>query len=152
MTVQTFADAEALLRASGTELGPGEWMLVDQARIDEFAHATNDPQWIHVDAERAAAGPFGGTIAHGFLTLSLLTAMIGGLYRVENVAMGINYGLEHVRFLQPVRSGSRVRASGSVASATRTGSGVRVGLQLAVEIEGQTKPALVAEFIVLYPG
>ena len=98
-----------LLDAVGASLGPGDWFEVDQARIERFADATDDHQWIHVDVERATAGPFGAPIAHGFLTLSLLTALATPLLEVDGVAMGVNYGFEKVRFLQPVTAGSRAR-------------------------------------------
>ncbi len=146
----TFANPAALLDAVGTEVGPTEWLEIDQHRIDSFAVATGDEQWIHVDPERAAAGPFGGTIAHGHLTLSLLAPFTAQLFDVHEVQMAINYGLDRVRFLQPVRSGSRVRASGSVTGSESVGLGVRVGVTITVEIDGEAKPALVAETIVLF--
>ncbi|QEO14988.1 MaoC family dehydratase [Agromyces intestinalis] len=148
-----FASPADLLGAAGTALGPGDWFAIDQARIDAFADATDDHQWIHVDVERAAAGPFGAPIAHGFLTLSLLTALAGPLLAVDGVAMGVNYGFEKVRFLQPVTVGSRVRAVGSIASAEQTGTGIRVVQDLAIEIEGAGRPALVAQWVTLIvPG
>ncbi|MBT2384108.1 MaoC family dehydratase, partial [Streptomyces sp. ISL-11] len=105
-----FTSPEELRAAVGEELGPGDWLEVDQKRIDLFAEATGDHQWIHVDAERAAAGPFGTTIAHGYLTLSLLAALVPPLMRAEGARMGINYGLNKVRFPAPVPAGSRLRA------------------------------------------
>lgn len=128
----------------------GEWLTVDQARILAFADATDDHQWIHLDAERAAAGPFGATIAHGYLTLSLLPFLTGGLVAVENAAMVVNYGLDRVRFLQPVTAGSRVRAQVEVISAEESRQGWRVGSRTTIEIEGAETPALVAETIALY--
>jgi acyl dehydratase len=150
--MMTFANPAALLDAVGADLGTTEWLEVDQQRIDAFAVATGDEQWIHVDPVRAAAGPFGGTIAHGYLTLSFLAQFTAQLLEVHDVAMAINYGLDRVRFLQPVRSGSRVRASGSVTSAEAVGLGVRVGVKITVEIDGESKPALVADTIVLFAG
>lgn len=144
-----FVKAEDLLGAVGTELGTSDWLLVDQERIDKFAEATGDHQWIHVDIDRAAAGPFGGTIAHGYLTLSLLPMLSGPLFTVANAAMRINYGLDRVRFLQPVRSGSRVRAVATLASAERVAQGVRAIVSVTMEIEGSAKPAFVAESIAL---
>ncbi|QNE47101.1 MaoC family dehydratase [Glaciihabitans sp. INWT7] len=145
-----FANPAALLTAVGAELGTTEWLEIDQHRIDGFAAATGDEQWIHVDPQRAAAGPFGGTIAHGYLSLSLLAPFTAQLLEVGSVAMAINYGLDRVRFLQPVRSGSRLRARGSITSAEAVGLGVRVGVKMTVEIDGESKPALVADTIVLF--
>ncbi len=145
-----FGHPRELLGAIGTELGAGEWIEIDQSRIDLFADATGDHQWIHVDPERAAAGPFGGPIAHGFLTLSLLPALQDGLLEVGDVAMAVNYGLDRVRFLQPVPAGSRVRASSVITNAEQTSMGVRLSQQVTVEIEGQDKPALVADAIALF--
>ena len=145
-----FGHPRELLDAIGTELGAGEWIEIDQSRIDLFADATGDHQWIHVDPERAAAGPFGGPIAHGFLTLSLLPALQDGLLHVGEVAMAVNYGLDRVRFLQPVPAGSRVRASSVITNAEQTSMGVRLSQQVTVEIEGQDKPALVADAIALF--
>jgi acyl dehydratase len=144
-----FVNAEDLLGAVGNELGTSDWLLVDQDRIDTFAEATGDHQWIHVDVERAAAGPYGGTIAHGYLTLSLLPLLTGPLFSVTNAAMRINYGLDRVRFLQPLRSGSRIRAIATLTSAERAAQGVRGVVSVTMEIEGSAKPALVAETIVL---
>ena len=148
----TFANPAALLDAVGTDLGTTEWLEIDQNRIDSFALATGDEQWIHVDPARAAAGPFGSTIAHGYLTLSLLAPFIAELLEVREVTMAINYGLDRVRFLQPVRSGSRLRASASVTSAEEVGLGVRVGVKITVAIDGESKPALIADTIVLFAG
>jgi acyl dehydratase len=148
----TFANPAALLDAVGADLGTTEWLEIDQHRIDNFALATGDEQWIHVDPARAAAGPFGRTIAHGYLTLSLLASFTAELLEVHDVTMAINYGLDRVRFLQPVRSGSRLRASASVTSAEAVGLGVRVGVRITVEIDGESKPALIADTIVLFAG
>ncbi|GAA2837116.1 acyl dehydratase [Leucobacter komagatae] len=127
-----------------------DWLLVDQERIQAFADATGDHQWIHIDVERAAAGPFGSTIAHGYLTLSLIPHLSGGLLAVENVAMAVNYGLDRVRFLQPVKAGSRVRARVEVVSAEESRQGWRVGSKTTIEIDGEETPALVADTIALY--
>ena len=105
--VTVFADLAELTAAEGAQLGPTDWLVVDQARVDQFAEATDDHQWIHVDPERAASGPYGGTIAHGLLTLSLLPHFMHDLYRVDDVAMAINYGFNKVRFITPVPTGSR---------------------------------------------
>lgn len=128
----------------------GDWFLIDQARIQAFADATEDWQWIHLDAERAASGPFGATIAHGYLTLSLLPRVTEGLLQVDGAAMVVNYGLDKVRFLQPVTVDSRVRAVTEVVSAEGGAQGWRVGARTTVEIEGSERPALVAETIALF--
>ena len=134
----------------GREVGVTDWLAVEQDRIDQFADATDDHQYIHVDAERAAQTPFGGTIAHGFLTLSLLSALSsrGGGLKLENTVMGINYGLDRVRFVNPVRSGQRIRARFTLSSAEEKRTGqflLRYGVT--VEIDGEEKPALVADWL-----
>ena len=148
MTSRTFASPAELAASVGTLIGTGDWVGVDQKRIDLFAEATGDHQWIHVDPERAAAGPFGGTIAHGYLTLSLIPVLVQDVHRTEGVRMGVNYGLNKVRFPAPVRSGSRVRASVTVLSAEEVTGGYQITTQITVEIEGGAKPACVAETVV----
>jgi len=133
----------------GAELGPGPWLTVEQDRIDAFADATGDHQWIHVDRDRSARGPFGRTIAHGYLTLSLVASMMGDVIEVTGRSSGINYGIDKVRFVSPVREGSRIRMRGSVLAATPRAGGVQYRLGLSIEIEGEEKPAMVGEFIVL---
>ncbi|WP_344249587.1 MaoC family dehydratase [Isoptericola hypogeus] len=128
----------------------GEWFTIEQARIDAFADATEDHQWIHLDAERAASGPFGTTIAHGFLTLSLLPRLASSLVEVGGVAMAMNYGLDRVRFLNPVTAGSRVRATTELTGAETVAQGVRLSSTVTIEIEGVDKPALVAQTLALY--
>ncbi|MBD7957493.1 MaoC family dehydratase [Microbacterium sp. Sa4CUA7] len=145
IAVESPAGLPAVVGASAT----GDWFEITQERITAFADATEDRQWIHLDAERAASGPFGGTIAHGYLTLSLLPRLTEGLLQVGGTAMAVNYGLDKVRFLQPVRAGSRVRAVTELASADETPQGVRVGMRTTVEIDGSPKPALVAETLAL---
>jgi acyl dehydratase len=145
----TFTGAADFEAVKGQHLGVSQWHTVSQEQVNLFADATNDHQWIHVDVERAAAGPFGGTIAHGFLSLSLLAAFGPELYTVEGARMAINYGLDRVRFLTPVRVGSRVRDSADVLDVVLTDGGVRVTIRHTVEIEGAPKPALVADAIVL---
>ncbi|MFS0699329.1 MaoC family dehydratase [Cellulomonas sp. 179-A 4D5 NHS] len=150
MTVITVASPASLGSAVG-QTATGEWRVVDQGRIDLFADATDDHQWIHVDPERAAAeSPFGGPVAHGFLTLALVPALTAGLLDVGGTAMVVNYGLDRVRFLQPVLAGSRVRATTVVESAEPTAQGVRVSSTVTVEIEGAPRPALVARTIALF--
>jgi acyl dehydratase len=131
----------------GEHLGVSDWTTIDQAMIDTFAEATGDDQWIHVDPQKAAEGPFGTTIAHGFLTLSLLPLLVQQVYRVDGVAMAVNYGLDKVRFVAPVPVGSRVRVSTEVRRTEDAGGGLRVFLASTVELDGSDKPALVAETI-----
>jgi acyl dehydratase len=142
---QGIADLEA---AVGTELGPTDWFTVDQARIDQFADATEDHQWIHVDPERAAAGPFGTTVAHGFLTLSLVSYLAGQLRRSSGARMGINYGLNRVRFPAPVPVGSRIRARSTLISCDRIGDdAAQLVNRVTIEVEGNAKPACVADTV-----
>jgi acyl dehydratase len=138
-----------LLKLVGTELGPSEWMTVDQPMIDKFAEATGDHQWIHVDVERAKKEmPGGKTIAHGYLTLSLVPRMAAGLLEVTKRSRGINYGSNKIRFISPVQAGARIRVRQRITGAEEVpGNGVRVSSEMTVEIEGQEKPALVGEII-----
>ena len=146
--METFRSADEVRDAVGRELGPGEWFTVEQSRIDGFADDTEDHQWIHVDRERAAAGPFGAPIAHGFLTLSLVPHLANGVRTFENVAMGINYGLDKVRFPTPVPAGSRVRARAVVADVDDLADGgVQMVTRVTVELENAPKPACVAELV-----
>ena len=134
----------------GVELGPSEWMTVDQAMIDKFADATGDHQWIHVDVERAKREmPGGKTIAHGYLTLSLLPLLLREVFAVQGARMGINYGVDRIRFTAPVPSGSRVRALARLLSTERRGEGVLCRLGVTVEIEGGERPACVGEVLSL---
>ena len=144
-----FATPDDLLDAVGQHLGHSEWVTVDQGRIDLFAEATGDHQWIHVDAEAAAAGPFGATIAHGYLTLALTNLLLPEIVRVEGISMGVNYGVNRVRFPQPVLVGSRLRASATLTSADELPgtAGVQTVITITVEIEGQAKPACVVESV-----
>ncbi len=151
--MRVFADVEALKRAAGQELGVSDWITVDQAMIDRFAEATGDHQWIHVDVARAKASPFGGTIAHGFLTLSLLARLSQETYRVEKLAARLNYGCNKVRFTAPVPSGKRIRARFTAQSVEDVPQGVRLTTAAVVELEGAAKPACIAEQIsILIPG
>ena len=145
--MKTFASTDELAAAVGTTMGPGEWTVVDQKRIDAFAAATGDDQWIHVDPERAAAGPFGTTVAHGYLTLSLLPMLARDLYRVEGVRMGVNYGLNRVRFPSPLPAGSRVRASAEIVSVDPVDGGVQLVARVTVHRDGGDKPCCVAETV-----
>jgi acyl dehydratase len=135
-----------LLQHVGRELGPSDWMTVDQAMIDTFAEATGDHQWIHVDVERARREmPDGKTIAHGYLTLSLVPRLAATLMRVKKRSRGVNYGSNKVRFISPVQAGARIRLRQRIANVEEIPGGVRVTSAMTVEIEGQSRPALVAE-------
>ena len=142
---------EQMLDAIGTKFEPGEWIEIGQDRINTFADCTEDHQFIHIDEEAAKNTPFGGTIAHGFLTLSLLSKMAEGNGIVpENIVMGINYGFDKVRFLAPVRAGKRVRANTEIADITeKDGNRFLVKQAITVEIEGEDTPALVAEWLTM---
>lgn len=131
----------------GTELGLSAWHEITQERVNLFAEATGDHQWIHVNPELARQGPFGGPIAHGYLTLSMLPMLLADLIRSEGVALAVNYGLNRVRFTSPVPVGARVRAVASLKEFEEVSGGVQLVLAVRVEIEGQEKPALVAETI-----
>lgn len=148
--VKVFDGITDLAGAVGTDLGAGNWVLIDQHRVNLFADATEDHQWIHIDESRAAAGPFGGTIAHGFLTLSLLAPLLSELYRVDNVSMVVNYGLNKVRFINPVRVGSKLRASAVLSDVTELTGAVQATFTTTIEIDGEDKPACVAESILRF--
>ncbi|MFE1381292.1 MaoC family dehydratase [Streptomyces sp. NPDC058740] len=145
-----FTSAEELRAGVGEQLGHSDWLEIEQKRIDQFADATGDHQWIHVDPERAAAGPFGRTIAHGYLTLSLLPTLVPQIMRIEGMKMGINYGTNKVRFPSPVPVGSRLRATAVLTEVTEAGGGVQVTATVTVEREGGDKPACVAESVSRY--
>ncbi len=129
----------------GQEIGVSEWITVDQQRIDQFAVATGDHQWIHVDPAKAAEGPFGTTIAHGFLTLSLMPEMFASAFHIDDVRMGVNYGLNKVRFTAPVPSGGRVRGHFVLHGFHAIEGGAQMAVNVTVELEGSSKPACVAE-------
>jgi acyl dehydratase len=138
-----------LEQAGERELGASQWVTVDQRAIDQFAEATGDHQWIHVDPEKASQGPFGTTVAHGYLSLSLIPALLEQVLRVKDARMGVNYGIEKVRFTAPVPSGSEVRLHATLKSTERRGEGVLFRLGVTVEIRGQGKPALVGDVLYL---
>jgi acyl dehydratase len=144
---RVFASLDELRAAVGEQLGWTDWLEIGQKRIDGFAEATGDRQWIHVDPERAAKGPFGTTIAHGYLTLSLIPSLMPQLMRVEGVTMGVNYGVNKVRFPAPVPVGSRLRATAELAEATEVGGGVQLVTRVTIEREGGDKPVCVAETV-----
>ena len=131
----------------GTHLGNTDWMVIDQARIDQFADATDDHQWIHVDAEKAATGPFGATIAHGYLTLALVNKFLPGLITVTGTSMGVNYGCEKVRFPAAVVVGSSIRATGKVVTVDEVSGGCQIVVQVTIEIRGSDRPGCVVDTI-----
>ncbi|HPO20312.1 MAG TPA: MaoC family dehydratase [Rubrivivax sp.] len=146
----TFDSNAAVLAAVGRDLGATDWMVLDQARIQRFADATDDQQWIHVDPQRAAAGPFGGCIAHGYLTLALASKFLPELVSYQRLKMGVNVGTDRVRFPAPVKAGSRIRGRGEVLAAEEAkGGAVKVTIRITVEIEGSDKPGCVVDTISL---
>ncbi|GAB2815770.1 MaoC family dehydratase [Streptomyces daliensis] len=148
---RVFTSTDELAAAVGEELGTSDWLTIDQKRVDLFADATGDHQWIHVDPERAKEGPFGTTIAHGYLTLSLLPALVPQIMRVEGMKMGVNYGVNKVRFPAPVPVGSRLRARAELSEITDVGGGaVQVAAKVTIEREGGDKPVCVAETLSRY--
>lgn len=150
--MKVFESLDAFAAAQGSQLGPTDWLEISQDRVNVFADATDDHQWIHVDPERAAGGPFGGTIAHGLLTLSLLPHFSHQLYRVDNIALAVNYGYNKVRFISPVKVGAKIRARGEITSVTQLEGAVQATTTITVEIDGSEKPAALAESIVRYIG
>jgi acyl dehydratase len=144
---KAFASTQDLLAAVGEDLGTTEWTTIGQDRIDQFAQATGDHQWIHVDVERAKSGPFGSTIAHGYLTVSLCAPFLGELAQVGGISMGINYGIDKARFIAPVPAGARVRGRGEVVSVTEVPGGVQAVVRITVELEGSEKPAAVVDTV-----
>lgn len=149
-SARLFATPRDLLGAEGTALGPTAWLTIDQDRVDGFAEVTGDRQWIHVDVERARSGPFGGTIAHGYLTMSLVNLFLPDLIEVRGFAHAVNVGADRLRFLAPVRVGSRIRASGEIVAAEETKGGIQSVVRVTVEIEGGEKPACVVDTISRY--
>ncbi|NKY31660.1 MaoC family dehydratase [Nocardia speluncae] len=150
--MRVFQGIDEVAAAVGTHLGYSDWVEVTQARIDAFAGATGDHQWIHVDPERAAAGPYGSTIAHGYLTLSLLPALGATIFDIDGVRMKINYGMNKVRFPAPVPVGSKIRCGARLESLERTSKGANLITTYTIEIDGAQRPALVAETIRVLVG
>ena len=142
-----YATLAGMQELVGQDIGSSDWLLIDQARINLFAEATGDHQWIHVDPERAQSGPFGTTVAHGFLTLSLLPLLFEQGFAIDDVKMGINYGLNKVRFIAPVRVGSRLRGRFALKSWEPLEGGAQLVVESTIELEGSAKPACVAESV-----
>jgi acyl dehydratase len=146
VTAAVFRSAQEYEQSAGKSFGPTDWLTVDQQRVNLFADATGDHQWIHVDTARAAAGPFGGTIAHGMLTLALVNYFLPQLVRAEGLKHGLNYGCDRVRFPAPLRVGARVRARAEIVSVEDLGEGaVQVKMRVTLEAEGTPKPVCVAD-------
>jgi acyl dehydratase len=147
--MRVFRTFDDVGRAAGEDLGTSDWLEVDQERVNAFADATGDHQWIHVDVARAEQGPFGGTIAHGYLTLSLVPFFAAQIFSLETPGARLNYGVNKVRFPNPVKVGSRIRCTASVGEVTDVPAGKQMTTRYVVEIEGEEKPACVAETVVL---
>ncbi len=143
-------NTDALRAAVGRHLGYSDWLMIDQDRVNLFADATDDHQWIHVDPAKAADGPFGGPIAHGYLTMALTNRFLPEVVEVRNISMGINYGVNKVRFPAPVPVGSRVRAGVQLAECSEVAGGVQTVMVITVEIDGGAKPAAVVEAVSRY--
>ena len=147
--MRVFTTFEEIEAAAGEEIGTTDWVEITQERVNQFADATGDHQWIHVDEEKAKAGPFGGTIAHGYLTLSLIPFLGSQVFSLETPGAKLNYGVNKVRFPHPVRVGSRIRDHVTMGEVTDLPAGKQLTLRHTIEIEGQAKPACVAETVVL---
>jgi len=147
--MRVFSGIEELQSAVGEHLGYSDWLTVDQERIDAFADATGDHQWIHVDPERAATGPFGSTIAHGFLTLSLMPIFGSQVYRIDGLKAALNYGVDKVRFPAPVPVGSRLRGGVQLKALTPIALGYQMATTVTIELEGSEKPACIIEMLVV---
>ncbi|MCC3265503.1 MaoC family dehydratase [Arthrobacter gengyunqii] len=145
MTV--FASADEIKAALGQEVGPSRWFTLDQQRINDFGRLSEDEQWIHTDPERAASGPFGITVAHGYLTLSLVSPIVMEIFQVENLHSAINYGMNKVRFPAPVAAGSRVRGTAVIGACEPVGDALQIILTVSITAEDATRPACVAEFL-----
>jgi acyl dehydratase len=150
--MRTFTDTDQLQAAIGEDLGATDWVEIDQDRVNLFADATDDHQWIHVDEERANAGPFGGTIAHGYLTLSLIPWLSSQIFTMNTPGARLNYGLNKVRFPTPVKVGARIRGRASIVALTDVPAGKQLTVAYTIEVEGEPKPACVAETVVLLLG
>jgi acyl dehydratase len=149
---RTFASLQEFTAAKGEMLGHSDWHEITQDQINAFADVTGDHQWIHVDPERAASGPFGTTIAHGYLTVSLLPVLMTEAFRVEDLTMGINYGMDRLRFPAPVPAGSKIRAGATLTDIKQTPPGWLASIRVRIQVEGQKKAACIADTLSLYVG
>ena len=147
--MRVFNGIDELEKVVGEHLGHSDWHTVTQEKVNQFADATGDHQWIHVDTEKAKAGPFGGTIAHGYMTLSLIPALNAQIYRIDGLSMGINYGCNKVRFPAPVPVGARVRAGAELVEMSSTPQGAQAVIRTTIEVEDGEKPACVADSVVV---
>lgn len=147
---RVFSSPRELTGQEGTALGPSDWLAIDQGRVDLFAEATGDHQWIHVDAKRAKDGPFGGTIAHGYLTLSLVNHFLPELIEVQGFTHAVNVGSDRLRFLSPVKVGARIRGTGEIVSVEEVKGAIQAVVRITIEIEGSEKPACVVDTISRY--
>ena len=147
--MRVFKTFDEVAAAAGEELGTSDWLVIDQDRVNAFADATGDHQWIHVDVDRAKDGPFAGTIAHGYLTLSMVPFFGSQIFSLETPGAKLNYGVNKVRFPNPVKVGSRVRCTASFGEVTELPTGKQLVIRYVIEIEGEDKPACVAETVVL---
>jgi acyl dehydratase len=147
--MRVFTTLDEVAEAANTDIGTSEWLTIDQRRVNQFADATGDHQWIHVDLERAKEGPFGGTIAHGYLTLSLVPWLGSQVFKLQTPGAKLNYGVNKVRFPNPVKVGKRIRSHVTIGDVTDIPSGKQLTVRHTIEIEGEAKPACVAESVVL---
>jgi acyl dehydratase len=147
--MRVFTTLDEVAEAANTDIGSSDWVLIDQRRVNQFADATGDHQWIHVDLERAKTGPFGGTIAHGYLTLSLVPWLGSQVFKLQTPGAKLNYGVNKVRFPNPVLVGKRIRSHVTIGDVTDIPSGKQLTVRHTIEIEGEAKPACVAESVVL---
>lgn len=150
MAQRVISGVDELKAAIGEHLGYSDWLEIDQDRVNRFADATGDHQWIHVDVERAKSGPFGGPIAHGYLTLSLGPMLYPTVVRIEGFSMGVNYGANKIRFMSPVQVGSKLRAGAKLVQVDDVAGGAQVTMEVTFEVEGAAKPSCVAEIIFRY--
>ncbi len=150
MAALIFERPADLIGSEGTALGPSDWLAIEQDRVDGFAEVTGDHQWIHVDVERAKTGPFGGTIAHGYLTMSLVNHFLPELIEVRGFAHAVNVGVDRLRFLAPVKVGSRIRGVGEIVAVEEIKGAIQATVRVTVEIEGGAKPACVVDTISRY--
>lgn len=150
MMAKVFVRPQNLIGAEGTQLGPTDWLVIEQGRVDGFAEVTEDRQWIHVDVERAKSSPFGGTIAHGYLTMSLVNHFLPQLIEVRGFTHAVNVGADRLRFLNPVRVGARIRGRGEIVGVEEIKGAVQSVVRVTVEIEGEEKPACVVDTISRY--
>jgi acyl dehydratase len=148
--MRVFSSFEEIEAAAGEEIGTTDWVEITQERVDQFAEATGDHQWIHVDVAAAKNGPFGGTIGHGYLTLALCAPFLGELCTVGGITMGINYGVDKARFITPVSAGGRVRGAGEILSTSEIPGGVQAVVRITIELEGAAKPAAVVDTVSRY--